>query len=236
VTITAIGIEASITSNNTTQTGITISAGASGVVTIRGLTLIAGASGGNGIFIASAKSVTIRDTSISGFSSAGILAVNLPFALDLELRDVAANNNGEGLGFAPNSGTGNATLLVTGSTFNGSTDSPGIVVQGANSRTVNATFADVTAANSAAGIFVSAGAAGPTVVMVTGSKLVNNGANGLSAQGSGLTMFVDRAQISGNVGMGWQATNRAVVKSYTNNEVNGNGDDTLNGVTQITSQ
>src|SRR5215471_667232 len=49
LTVTAIGIEASITSNSTTPTAITINAGTSDVVTIRGLTLISGFSSGFGM-------------------------------------------------------------------------------------------------------------------------------------------------------------------------------------------
>src|SRR5215469_8417006 len=56
LTVTAIGIEASITSSNSSP-AITINAGASDAVSIRGLTLFAGATSGDGIDIDAAKSV-----------------------------------------------------------------------------------------------------------------------------------------------------------------------------------
>jgi hypothetical protein len=49
-------------------------------------------------------------------------------------------------------------------------------------------------------------------------------------------VFVDRTQISGNGTVGWEATGGAAVSSYTNNAVNGNGTDGLNGVVQISSE
>src|SRR5215472_3492369 len=85
LTITAIGIEASITSNAGTPFGITINAGALDAVTLRGLTLFSGFTSGDGIDIGSAKSVTIQDCSISGFPGNGI-NVNPNANLDVELR------------------------------------------------------------------------------------------------------------------------------------------------------
>jgi hypothetical protein len=111
----------------------------------------------------------------------------------------------------------------------------GVSIDGSQSTgTITATLSVAAAANEQ-GIAVStlSGHAGP-VVMVTDSKLVNNSVDGLIGFG-GVTVFVDRTQISGNGGNGWEAVG-AVVESYTNNEVNGNADDSLNGVTQITSE
>jgi hypothetical protein len=163
ITITAIGIEASITSSVATPTGIIVNAGAGDVVTIRGLTLISGATSGDGVDINSAKSVTIRDCTIK------------------------------------------ATLNV------------------------------VATANGNVGIEVSSifGKAKP-VVMVTGAKLLNNGLGGLFGSNN-VQVFVDRTQISGN-GTGWQASGGGVVSSYKTNAVNGNGNDNLNGVVQITNE
>src|SRR5215471_13333625 len=117
LTVTAIGIEASITSSNSSP-AIAINAGASDAVSIRGLTLFAGATSGDGIDIDAAKSVTIRDCTLSGFSSDGIL-VNTSANANVELRDVsAANNGGMGLDIIPG-GAGKLTMLVTDSTLNG---------------------------------------------------------------------------------------------------------------------
>src|SRR5215831_14579175 len=58
VTITAIGIEASITPNATTPNGIIVNAGAGDVVKIRGVQLFSGTASGDGIQINTAKSVT----------------------------------------------------------------------------------------------------------------------------------------------------------------------------------
>src|SRR5215831_17535226 len=54
VTVTAIGIEASITSSAATPMGVTIAAGAADVVTLRGITVISGGVPGHGILVDSA--------------------------------------------------------------------------------------------------------------------------------------------------------------------------------------
>jgi hypothetical protein len=241
ITITAIGIEASITTNATTPTGITINAGASDAVTIRGISLFPGSGiAGNvsqlGIAIASAKSVIIRDCAISGFPGTGI-NVGPGANLNAELRGVSADNNNYGLVINP-SGSGNVTALVTDSYFSGNIFG-GVTVGGDNSTgTITATLSIVAqAAVLGNGISVSStmpGHAQP-VVMVTGSKLVNNTNIGLTGSGF-VHVFVDRTQISGNGGGGWEADSGAVVSSYTNNNVNGNGNDGLNGVVQISSE
>jgi hypothetical protein len=236
VTVTAIGIEASITSNSTNHFGIVIN-GTGAVVAIRGLTLISGFTGpSDGIDIDAAASVTIRDCSISGFPNAGI-ALPLANNLDVELRDVTANNNGTyGIDIVPGA-SGKMTLLIADSSFSGN-GSHGIFIDGSFSTgTLNATLNASVAGNGGDGLLAqSFTGAAQAVVMVTASKLVNNLSSGLSASGSKVTVLVDRTQISGNVGNGWEAVSSATVNSYKNNEVNGNGNDALNGVTQINSE
>jgi hypothetical protein len=234
VTVTAIGIEASITSNSATGAAISISAGPSDTVTIRGLTIIAGTLANDGVDVNSAKSVTITDTSITGFPVQGV-NITPSASLDVELSGVTANNNTHhGLQLFP-SGSGAVTALVTQSSFNGN-GLDGVFVTGVNSTgTIKATLSLTTAANGGAGISVDTGAAKSVpVVMVTQCKLANNNF-GLFAQ-DGVKVLVDRSQISGNLQKGWTAITGAVVNSYTDNQVNGNGTDGLNGVTQITSE
>jgi hypothetical protein len=233
VTVTAIGIEASITSSSTSPFGITINAGPNDVVAIRGLTLLSGFSSGDGIDIDQAKSVTLRDCTITGFPGHGI-KVEVGTALSLELRDVTSNNNkGNGLELFP-IGFLNLKVLATDSSFNGN-GGAGIGVDGQNNQaTLTATFS-ITAADNVWGIFAqSASGFSQPAIMVTGSKLVNNG-TGLQGHGN-VRMFVDRTQISGNAGSGWLAETGAFVYSYKNNAVNGNADDGFNGVIQLNSE
>src|SRR5262249_17556916 len=89
VTVTAIGIEASITSNIPSQFGIVVNAGASNTVVIRGLTVISGAPTGDGITVNSAKSLTLRDCTITGFPNPGNgIVVKPSTSLDLEMHGV----------------------------------------------------------------------------------------------------------------------------------------------------
>ena len=118
VTVTAIGIEASITSNSTSPVAISISAGANDVVAIRGLTLISGFTSGVALQINSAKSVAVRDTSVSGFPFDGI-TISPTANLDVELRDVTSNNNGTNGLDIQQTGNGKLTALITDSSFTG---------------------------------------------------------------------------------------------------------------------
>jgi hypothetical protein len=236
VTVTAIGIEASITTNSTTPIGISINAGASDVVAIRGLTVISGFTSGVGLQISSAKSVAIRDTSVSGFPFDGI-SVSSTANLDVEFRDVTSNNNGTNGLDVQQAGNGKLTALVTDSSFTGNGE-VGVNLSVANDTTgsLTGTLKVDAAANGGSGIIVTAGNGRvKPVVMVTGSKLVNNALSGLAGIGA-VQVFVDRTQISGNAGAGWQANNGATVNSYTDNQVNGNFLNGLNGVTQISSE
>jgi hypothetical protein len=199
------------------------------------LTLIAGTSSGDGILVTSAQSVTIRDTSITGFTADGIF-VDPSAALNIALDDVAVAGSGNnGLEFTP-TGSGKLTAVATGSSFTGNTNS-GVSLNGEfGTGTLTATLAVNAAANGGSGIFVlSAAGQEQAIVMITGSKLANNAGGGLVGSGN-VRVFVDRTQITGNVGMGWQAGNPAVVDSYKNNEVSGNTNDNLNGVVQISSE
>jgi hypothetical protein len=233
VTITAIGIEASITTNGTTTTGVVVNAGAGDTVTIRGITLFSGAITGDGIDINSGKSVTIRDCTISGFPGSGI-AVEPSASLHLALRGVTVYGSGaSGLVVFP-SGPGAVTASVIGSVFSGNDD--GVVINGtASTGTLKATLSVLSDANLSNGISVIASGVAPVTVMITGSQAVNN-AFGVSGNGANARLFVDRTQVSGNSGVGWHALGGASVSSYTNNGVNGNGTDGLSGVVQISSE
>jgi hypothetical protein len=235
-TITAIGIEASITSSNTNPNGIVINAGSTDVVAVRGLTILSGTSTGDGIAVESAQTVTIQDCVIRGFPLDGI-GVGPSGNADVELRGVAADNNAQnGLNITP-VGSGTVTVVATDSYFSGNTR--GVLVSGQNSTGKIKVTLNITSSSNGNGISVvsNTGTAQP-LVLVTGSKLVHNTGFGLfGGNGNGgAQVFVDQTQIYGNGSSGWSATAPAVVSSYKNNVVNGNANDNLNGVIQISTQ
>lgn len=234
ITLTAIGIEASITTSATAPLGIVVAAGAGDVVTIRGITVLSGGFPGHGIDVTAAKSVLLRDCTVSGFSGDGI-KIAPAAGLNVELRGVSADNNGgAGLELLP-TGAGTVTLSVSDSSF-GQNFLQGVVIDGGSSTgIIKAMISAVAAANGNSGVNVisSSGKATP-VVMVTESRLANN-QFGLVGSGP-VQVFVDRTRISGSIQSGWQAAGASSVKSYANNAVNGNGDDNLNGLVQITAE
>src|SRR5262249_43826658 len=130
LTVTAIGIEASITTNATNVDGIIVAAGAGDAVAIRGLTLFSGTNGGGGIVVTSAKSVAIRDCTVNGFPANGI-SLFPTTSLDAELDGVSSDNNaGQGLSIVP---SGPALTLVAADSHFGGNAFSGVLVSAVNS-------------------------------------------------------------------------------------------------------
>src|SRR5262249_39031176 len=140
MTITAIGIEASITSSAATPTGMIINASAGDVVSLRGLTVISGTGSGNGIEIQATKSVTVQDCTISGFPGHGIGVLPTSSDLNVELRRVSVGHNGvQGLDVSP-AGLVHLTILAVDSSFDGN-GGDGVVVNALSATgTVKATL------------------------------------------------------------------------------------------------
>jgi len=124
-----------------------------------------------------------------------------------------ADNGGNGITVAPGGGSG-MTAYINDVHTQG--NSIGVLISGNVNATV--TFG---AANNGTGIEATGASA---VVMVTSARASNNTGSGLLSD-SNATMYVDRVQASGNA-LGWQVTNGGVMKSYGDNEINGNTTDT----------
>lgn len=153
----------------------------------------------------------------------------------LNLTGGLANNNvGNGMTVAPTgSGAvyayigGNGVPLFTGNAI-------GILINGANSSgSIHATLS-VNTTNNGIGIEVELGNfTAPVTVMVTQTSSVNNTGDGLfttsSSDGTNVRVYVDRYQASGNA-VGWASSGGSFIRSYGNNEVNGNTSDTTQPV------
>jgi hypothetical protein len=213
ITISSIGVEGAITTHSA-GAGITISAGPSDTVRIRDLTLIGGGVGTVGILVNSAQSVLIQNCSITGFTGDGVsyLPSSGPSNLNI-IGMTVADNGGNGITIEPGGGSG-VTAYITDVGAWG--NSIGVLVSG----NVHATVS-VGASNNGTGIEATGASA---VVMVTGARASNNTGSGVLSD-SNATMYVDRLQASGNA-LGWQVTNSGIMKSYGDNEINGNTTDT----------
>jgi len=205
VTITSEGAMGGVLA--TSGTAITISAGATDVVNLRGLDIDGGNTGGIGVQFNSGQALNVQKSVIHNFSSSGInFAPSGTSALFVS--DTTVSNNGSNGISLSNSATG-AVSRVTASK-NGA----GILAVGSS---VSLTVTDSVAGNNTYGIGGSSSA-----VMVRNSTVSNNTV-GISADQSAVVR-VGQSTITAN-GTGWQATNSGQVISFGNNNLAGNTSD-----------
>jgi hypothetical protein len=207
--------------------GITISAGASDAVSLRGLTVKGiGFGGGNGIRFNSGKSLTIENCvvrNLTGGPTAGFgirFQPNASSSLSISNTLVADNDN-TGISVSP-AGSGSTTKVVLNrvEAYNNTTTGINLNGNGA-SGDMKATITDSVVQNSGTGILAISDAGGQlTDLMVIRSTVANNG-TGLSADGANMIVRLGGSTVTGNT-TGWQAQNIAQLLSFGDNNIEGN--------------
>jgi hypothetical protein len=219
ITVTAIGVEAAITSTMTD--GITVSAGASDVVTLRGLTITQTSSfiGLNGITFASGGTLNLQHCVVRGFANDGLPLA--PGAATINVSDTIVSK----------SGSSGIALLESGSAVTASfervqslNNTTGFFIA-SNGPAITAIVANSVASGNSYGVFqIGAGA-----VMVVNSAIYKN-QNGLHVDGAA---NIANSRIYGNSGAGFQ--NGGTIKTFGNNYLANNGSNTGN-LTPIAQQ
>jgi hypothetical protein len=208
VTITSEGAVAGVLA--TSGMGITISAGATDVINLRGLDIDGGQSGSIGIQFSAGQSLNIQNSSIRNFTGSGINFVPSNTGM-LSVSDTVISNNGSnGILVGNGSSSVNASVSRVMASGNG----VGVFANGSN---VNVSITDTIANNNNYGIGASSAA-----VMLRTSTITNN-AVGIAADQAAIIRF-GQSTVSAN-GTGWQTTNGGQVQSYNNNNVSGNTTD-----------
>jgi len=209
ITITSEGAVAGVLAMS--GVGLTISAGASDVINLRGLDIDGGNSGGTGIQFSSGGALNIQKSVVRGFANSGI-AFAPAGAASLFVSDTIVTNN-HGNGILVSSG---GTSSVSGALNRVSASGNGVGIF-ANGASVNLTLTDSVSGNNNYGIGATAAA-----VMVNNSTISHN-VIGVTASQTAIAR-VGQSTLTAN-GTGWQATNGGQVISFGNNNVNGNGTD-----------
>jgi hypothetical protein len=212
----------------TSGNAITIAAGPTDKVILRGLTIVGANTAANGVVFTSGGSLSVEDCSISQFAFGGILfEPNTPADLTVS-RTRVANLVAGGVGIYINpviptaSGEVRATLEGIEAV---DTAQAGVFVDGRQSGqsiTLYATVANSVLSDSAIdGVHAVTSASGaPTFLMVRDTVITNNGF-GTSSEG-GATVAVAHSTISGN-GQAFFTGGGSTTDSYGDNNVNGNG-------------
>ncbi len=192
LTISCAAGTAAILAGNNFQTGITVTAGATDVVTLRGLDIDGQGSGMTGIDIFSARAVhiekcTIRNVRAGGAGGAGIAIPLVASTVFLFVSDTVISDNSLGIALDSNGGFKVASLknvTISGSTFDG------LNLFGSN-----------------------------VYVNVTKSVISGSGGSAVIAQSSGNTVNVDRSTIANNA-FGLSAASGAIIRISGNNIYN----------------
>jgi hypothetical protein len=210
----------------TSGNAITVSAGPSDTVLLRGLS-IEGVGGQFGIYLFSGGRLVVEDSAISNFDFSGI-QYEPPAAAYLQISNTRiANNVHVGVNVHPliTSGGGTVNVVVERSEATNDADG-GVYVDGRGSDgsvKINATVADSLLSDSTqAGVYVNAPAGtAPAYTMVRNCVLTYS-QYGVAAVGANATLDVGHSTLDGD-GTAFAALSSGVVGSYGDNNVNDNG-------------
>jgi hypothetical protein len=205
---------------------ITVNAGPSDVVILRGLVIDGLGTANSGIRFNSGAALHVQNTLIKGVRAASGVGINFTptAASDLHVTDTTVINNGVGLTGAgimikP---TGSGLVRATFTRVTAEQNSAGITIDGTTSTgTIRATVRDsVLAGNNGTGLWAQSSGT-PIGVYVVNSSSVENGTVGINAGGTNAAVTLMNASIFGN-NIGISSTSGANIYSYKNNAINFN--------------
>jgi hypothetical protein len=160
------GVEAGITV--TSGDAITVAAGFTDIVNLRGLSLYGGGAGSNGITYASAAAVYVDHCTIRGFTQNGI-NVTAGLAENLIVTDTTVADNGSGISMTPPAGGGTYRAMLARVHATGNANA-GVIFNPGSGSSITAAIGDSLVDLNNIAISVGPG----STVMVDNSKLALN--------------------------------------------------------------
>ena len=209
-------------------TAITVSAGASDAVQLRGLTIDGAGIGGNGVTLLNGGNLEIVNCVVRNFADSGIVIKPSTSAKFLVSGSRGGGNAGYGIAVAPV-----AAAVVSGviDRVVANANKYGIAVLGAQGTgaTLKVTVVDsIVSNNSIFGIFTSSLVGHPAGNVLVSNSVVNYNAYGLAAWPNS-ALRIDHTAVTGN-GTG-VTTNSGKVYTYGNNNIDGNTNDHIAALT-----
>src|SRR5579885_568521 len=164
------------------QNAITINAGASDAVTLRGLTIDGLGTGQNGVVSNSGGVLTIVDCVIRHFSSDGVLIQPTSGSMSFLISSSNVSDNTGGVDFFPTSGAPNAKgtmdhVVVANNARGVQFD---VETSGAS---LNAAITNSVASNNLEGVSITAALGGQVVASIDNSSVIGNGGSGNTGAG-----------------------------------------------------
>ena len=242
VTITSPeGVEAGIAVASG-DAGITISAGSTDTVVLRGLTIDGAGVGSNGIVVNSAGNLTVTNCTLQNFVGSpntngnGILLQPTSGTLDFTITNTTASNNANaGINYYPPSGSPNANGVIDHVIANGNVEGIGIQTTSASGGTTVVTVSNSIASynDSGTGIVVQNGSSAPVTASID-NVIASSENTGVFAQGTA-NVLLGRSVITNNVTYGvLNLTSPNTFYTYGDNRINSNGTD-IGGTTPLSS-
>jgi hypothetical protein len=235
VTLTSpSGVYAAITALTAGSSAITVSAGSTDTVVLRGLTLT-GLGGLNGINVASVGNLHVEGCVISGFSAMGIFVNLAADGSQIFIKDTIVRNNGQdGIAVLTSTGTVRAAIDNCRAERNGNTG----IAAAYNSRvTVKRSVASSQTGSSG---FVAASTVSGAAAELSCDECVSSNNNyGFLvnvASGGVATIRVANSTAINNIGFGFLQLSIGVFESLNNNLVRGNGTNTFGTITVVGAQ
>jgi Right handed beta helix region len=207
---------------------ITINAGASDSVHLRGLTLTGLGTGANGILFNSGGNLAIENCVIWNFATAG-LNISPSTSSSFSVSNTIASNNSGVIGIlvAP---IGPAAVTGVVSNVSANNNGTGINVVG-SAAAVNVTIANSGASNNT---ILGIGAASPETAILLRNVVASNNNTGIASTSSSI-IRVSQSVVTGNVA-GVYVTGTGTIDTYGDNDINGNTTDITGTLTKITKQ
>jgi hypothetical protein len=238
ISIEGHGFAGILVGNNNGICAITVSAGSTDKIHLRGL-LIDGQGGAStaGVNFGSGNTLSIEDTVVrnagSGINFFPSNSANLFVSNTLVADRVAAGVSGIS-GIDITTLTANTTFRVvldSVQVFNNQQGTEGggdgiVAITGASGSTIDLTVArSVIAVNSVAGVHARPQSSGTTINVFVDNSTISNNQIGVFADGqfgSGANISLSRSVITQNI-TGWSATGSNTVSSYGDNKIDNNG-------------
>ncbi|HKA70905.1 MAG TPA: right-handed parallel beta-helix repeat-containing protein [Xanthobacteraceae bacterium] len=203
-------------------TGITINAPAAASVNLRGLTIQGvGFGGGSGIRFNSGGTLVVANCFIHNHGHAGIDFFPIGNSNLSMWNTLVADNGGQGIIVRPTGASAVTASFNNVALYNNSR--AGLLVRGLDSTgTIDVTVTESTAANNSDGFRLDAGHAAASLALVR-AVAADNRLHGIAAVGRSALLRVAASSITGNA-LSWIAGDGALVQSFGDNTIAGNGD------------
>ncbi len=210
--------------------GITINAGPTDVVVLRGLDIFGVNPPSNGVRFIAGGALHIEDSVIRRFNATNSLGISFQpsGASQLFLNNVTITQNGSGttgggILIQPTGASGSARVILRDvRIFNNANVGLRIDSTGnSNATGISVAVENTQISGNATGIAAVSAGTNPLGIMVVDSTIANNSGAGIIGNGTGVTMRVGNTTIAGN-GSGVTAAGSSNVSSYGDNRLIGN--------------